>query len=81
VIDEAARVPDDLYRAVCSMLAVRNGRLICLANGVGLPLWPDPAALTFIVLDEAFPALLRPCFRPRTTLCRRPAPACLLPLA
>jgi hypothetical protein len=28
VIDEAARVPDDLYRAVRPMLAVSNGRLI-----------------------------------------------------
>src|SRR5262249_35405786 len=28
VIDEASRVPDDLYRAVRPMLAVSNGRLI-----------------------------------------------------
>src|SRR5262249_48605300 len=32
VIDEAARVPDDLYRAVRPMLAVSNGRLICLST-------------------------------------------------
>ncbi len=29
IIDEAARVPDDLYRAVRPMLAVSGGRLIC----------------------------------------------------
>jgi hypothetical protein len=32
VIDEAARVPDELYRAVRPMLAVSNGRLICLST-------------------------------------------------
>ena len=32
VIDEAARVPDDLYRAVRPMLAVSRGRLICLSK-------------------------------------------------
>src|SRR5262249_843209 len=31
VLDEAARVPDDLYRAVRPMLAVSGGRLICLS--------------------------------------------------
>src|SRR5262249_51820079 len=31
VIDEASRVPDDLYRAVRPMLAVSKGRLICLS--------------------------------------------------
>jgi hypothetical protein len=35
VIDEAARVPDDLYRAVRPMLAVSNGRLICLSTPFG----------------------------------------------
>ena len=35
VIDEAARVPDDLYRAVRPMLAVSNGRLICLSTPYG----------------------------------------------
>jgi hypothetical protein len=35
VIDEAALVPDDLYRAVCPMLAVSNGRLICLSTPRG----------------------------------------------
>lgn len=35
VIDEAARVPDDLYRAVRPMLAVANGRLICLSTPYG----------------------------------------------
>jgi hypothetical protein len=35
VIDEAARVPDDLYRAVRPMLAVGNGRLICLSTPYG----------------------------------------------
>ena len=35
VIDEAARVPDDLYRAVMPMLAVSNGRLICLSTPFG----------------------------------------------
>jgi hypothetical protein len=35
IIDEAARVPDDLYRAVRPMLAVSNGRLICLSTPWG----------------------------------------------
>ena len=35
VIDEAARVPDDLYRAVMPMLAVSNGRMICLSTPYG----------------------------------------------
>jgi hypothetical protein len=35
VIDEAARVPDDLYRAIRPMLAVSGGRLICLSTPNG----------------------------------------------
>jgi hypothetical protein len=35
VIDEAARVPDDLYRSVRPMLAVSGGRLICLSTPHG----------------------------------------------
>jgi hypothetical protein len=35
VIDEAARVPDDLYRAVSPMLAVSQGRMICLSTPYG----------------------------------------------
>ncbi len=35
VIDEAARVPDDLYRAVRPMLAVSQGRLVCLSTPFG----------------------------------------------
>ncbi len=35
VIDEAARVPDDLYRAVRPMLAVSKGRLLCLSTPYG----------------------------------------------
>src|SRR6202043_502550 len=35
VIDEAARVPDDLYRAVRPMLAVSAGQLICLSTPYG----------------------------------------------
>lgn len=35
ILDEAARVPDDLYRAVRPMLAVSNGRLICLSTPYG----------------------------------------------
>jgi hypothetical protein len=35
VIDEAARVPDDLYRAVRPMLAVSGGRLFCLSTPYG----------------------------------------------
>jgi hypothetical protein len=35
VLDEAARVPDDLYRAVRPMLAVSQGRLICLSTPFG----------------------------------------------
>ncbi|HYT87163.1 MAG TPA: terminase family protein [Gemmataceae bacterium] len=35
IIDEAARVPDDLYRAVRPMLAVSGGRLICLSTPFG----------------------------------------------
>jgi hypothetical protein len=35
ILDEAARVPDDLYRAVRPMLAVSNGRMICLSTPCG----------------------------------------------
>jgi len=35
IIDEAARVPDELYRAVRPMLAVSGGRLICLSTPHG----------------------------------------------
>jgi len=35
IIDEAARVPDDLYRAVRPMLATSAGRLICLSTPYG----------------------------------------------
>jgi hypothetical protein len=35
VIDEAARVPDELYRAVSPMLAVSGGRMICLSTPYG----------------------------------------------
>jgi Terminase large subunit, T4likevirus-type, N-terminal len=35
IIDEAARVPDDVYRAVRPMLAVSRGRLICLSTPFG----------------------------------------------
>jgi hypothetical protein len=35
IIDEAARVPDELYRAVRPMLAVSDGRLICLSTPNG----------------------------------------------
>jgi len=34
-IDEAARVPDDLYKAVRPMLAVSRGRLICMSTPWG----------------------------------------------
>jgi Terminase RNaseH-like domain/Helicase len=35
ILDEAARVPDDVYKAVCPMLAVSDGRLICLSTPYG----------------------------------------------
>jgi hypothetical protein len=35
VIDEAARVPDDLYYAMRPMLAVSQGRLVCLSTPFG----------------------------------------------
>ena len=35
VMDEAARVPDDLYRSVRPMLAVSGGRLVCLSTPFG----------------------------------------------
>jgi hypothetical protein len=35
VVDEAARVPDDLYFSIRPMLAVSNGRLICLSTPFG----------------------------------------------
>jgi hypothetical protein len=35
VIDEASRVPEDIYVAVRPMLAVSNGRLICLSTPFG----------------------------------------------
>ncbi len=39
IIDEAARVPDEVYRAVRPMLAVTNGRLICLSTPRGRRGW------------------------------------------
>src|SRR5713101_886560 len=35
IIDEAARVPDDLYRSVRPMLAITQGRMICLSTPYG----------------------------------------------
>jgi hypothetical protein len=35
IIDEAARVRDDLYKAIRPMLAVSNGRLACLSTPLG----------------------------------------------
>jgi hypothetical protein len=35
VVDEAARVPDDLYFAVRPMLAVSGGRMVCLSTPFG----------------------------------------------
>jgi hypothetical protein len=35
VVDEASRVPADLYRAVRPMLAVSRGRLVCLSTPFG----------------------------------------------
>jgi hypothetical protein len=35
VLDEAARVPDELYRSVRPMLAVSRGRLVCLSTPFG----------------------------------------------
>src|SRR6516164_5676820 len=39
VIDEAARVPDDLYRATRPMLAVGGGRLVALSTPYGKQGW------------------------------------------
>jgi hypothetical protein len=39
VVDEAARVPDDLYRAVRPMLAVSGGRLVALSTPFGKRGW------------------------------------------
>src|SRR5207302_4542199 len=39
IIDEAARVPDNLYRAVRPMLAVSKGRLIALSTPYGQRGW------------------------------------------
>jgi len=39
VVDEAARVPDDLYYSVRPMLAVSNGRLIALSTPFGTRGW------------------------------------------
>ncbi len=39
IIDEAARVPDDLYRAVRPMLAVSHGRLVALSTPFGKRGW------------------------------------------
>lgn len=35
LLDEAARVPDDLYRSLRPMLAVSQGRLVCLSTPFG----------------------------------------------
>ncbi len=35
IVDEAARVPDDLYYAVRPMIAVSRGRMVCLSTAFG----------------------------------------------
>src|SRR5205085_188629 len=35
LVDEAARVPDDIVQAVSPMLAVSNGRMFCLSTPYG----------------------------------------------
>jgi hypothetical protein len=59
VIDEAARVPDDLYRAVRPMLAVSGGRLVCLSTPFGKRGWfhdawhaSDPWARVKVTADQ-----------------------------
>jgi hypothetical protein len=39
IVDEASRVPDDLYRAVRPMLAVSRGQLMCLTTPFGKRGW------------------------------------------
>src|SRR5205814_2588268 len=39
ILDEASRVPDDLYRSVRPMLAVSHGRLIALSTPFGQRGW------------------------------------------
>jgi hypothetical protein len=39
IIDEAARVPDDLYRAIRPMLVVSHGRLVALSTPFGQRGW------------------------------------------
>jgi hypothetical protein len=46
IIDEAARVPDDLYRSVRPMLAVSGGRLMALSTPFGRRGWFHEAATT-----------------------------------
>src|SRR5262249_51549782 len=43
VIDEAARVPDELYRTVRPMLAVSRGRLMALSSAFARMGWFDEA--------------------------------------
>jgi hypothetical protein len=64
VIDEAARVPTDLYRAVRPMLAVSGGRLIILSTPFGrrgffYQAWTDQATdwLRFEVHAEQIPRI------------------------
>lgn len=66
VIDEAARVPTDLYRAVRPMLAVSGGRLIILSTPFGrrgffYHAWTDQATdwLRFEVRAEQIPRISR----------------------
>ncbi len=69
VIDEAARVPDDLYRAVRPMLAVSRGRLVCLSSPFGrrgffYDSWTDPAGdwLKIMVPADMIPGRIDPAF-------------------
>src|SRR5205807_4372527 len=66
IIDEAARVPADLYRAVRPMLAVSGGRLIILSTPFGrrgffYQAWGDQATqwLRFEVRAEQVPRISR----------------------
>ena len=79
VIDEAAMVPDELFIAVNPMLAVSQGRLVCLSTPLGKrgwfhESWNDPQAdwERVRVTAEGCPRIATEFLEEQTTTPRRP---------
>lgn len=74
VLDEAARVPDELYYAVRPMLAVSRGRVVALSTPWGKRGWWYEAWLAEHPAGPARPAGLWECYDVPASECPRYAP-------